>query len=145
NLLIVEVVRRHDAYYDSKVLPRSNDPKLEPGLDVLDEVLRAAHAKGIAVQAWVPIAPAYHPSYETIPPPDGWVWTEHGPSAPVADRWVTRTADGTWSEYLDVSLPAVQDHVTRIFAELAGYPVDGVHLDYARYAGADYGYHPAVL
>lgn len=145
NLLIVEVVRRQDAYYDSDVLPRTNDPKLEPGLDVLHEVLEAAHAKGIAVQAWVPIAPTYHSAYDDIPAPDGWVWTEHGPSAPVADRWVTRTRGGTWSEYLDPSLPAVVDHVAAIFAELAAYPVDGVHLDYVRYAGSEYGYHPDVL
>lgn len=51
NLLIVEVVRRQDAYYTSSVLPRTTDPKLEAGLDVLDHVLEQAHVRGIAVQA----------------------------------------------------------------------------------------------
>jgi hypothetical protein len=32
--------------------------------------------------------------------------TEHGINAPVAQRWVTRHHDGTWSTFLDPGVPA---------------------------------------
>lgn len=149
NLVIAQVARRHDAYYTSEVLPRTVDPRLEPGLDVLDELLTAAHAVGIQVHAWISVAPTYHDNaYRDLTPPPGWVHTEHGPGAPVADRWVTRVAgaDGAWSQYLDPGVPAVHDHVATIVGELASsYPLDGIHLDYVRYQSPQHGYNPIAL
>ncbi len=146
NTLVVEVVRRQDAYYDSDVLPRTTDPDVPAGFDVLAHVLDRAHARGLAVHAWVPILTAHHHVYDDLPTPPGWVWTEHGPDAPPSDRWVTRTADGAWSDHLDPGLPAVRQHVAAVMAEIAArYPVDGVHLDYVRYTDRDTGYHPAAL
>lgn len=144
--VIAQVARRHDAYYRSTVLPATADPDLEPGLDVLAELTRLAHAAGIEVHAWISIAPTWHAVYENLPAPAGWVPAEHGRTAPEADRWVSRTIDGAWSEYLDPALPEVRAHVRAIVAELASSTeVDGVHLDYARYASDREGYHPAAL
>lgn len=144
--VIAEVVRRQDAYYDSDVLPRTADPELEPGLDVLATLIEEAHAAGIEVHAWVPVAPTWHEQYEGLPAPAGWVSTEHGPDAPEADRWVTRTVDGVWEPYLDPALPQVRDHVAAIVREIATrYDVDGIHLDYVRYPSNAHGYHPAAL
>ena len=132
--VIAEVVRRQDAYYDSEVLPRTTDPALEPGLDVLDALIEEAHAAGLEVHAWIPFAPTWHEFYTDLPAPDGWVSTAHGPTAAEADRWVTRTVDGTWDTYLDPGLPEVRAHVAAIVGEIAAeYPVDGIHLDYVRY------------
>lgn len=144
--VIAEVVRRHDAYYTSDVLPRAVDPDLEPGLDVLAVLAEEAHAAGIAVHAWVPVAPTWHEVYADLPAPDGWLTADHGLQAPEADRWVTRTVDGTWDTYLDPGLPEVRAHVAAVVGELTTrYPVDGVHLDYARYASDRHGYHPRAL
>ncbi len=144
--VIAEVVRRHDAYYDSAVLPRTADPELEPGLDVLAALVEEAHAAGLEVHAWVPVAPTWHEQYAGLPAPAGWVATAHGPDAPEADRWVTRTVDGAWEPYLDPALPEVRAHVAAVVGEIAErYPVDGIHLDYVRYASAEHGYHPAAL
>ena len=147
NTLFVEVVRRQDAYYESDVLPRSNDPKFAPGFDMLAHVLDEAHARDMVVHAWYPILQTYHPgAYKDVPAPPGWIYTERGPGAPEAQRWVTRKADGTWAEYLDPALPEVKEHAARVFAELvARYPVDGIHLDYPRYDGMEYGFHPRAL
>jgi uncharacterized lipoprotein YddW (UPF0748 family) len=146
NLINVQVARRHDAYYRSSVLPATADPTLETGLDVLAEVLSAAHARGIEVHAWISVAPTWHPVYDSLPAPAGWLPVEHGVTAPVADRWVTRTFDGVWSTYLDPALPEVQDHVAAVAGELAArYPVDGIHLDYVRYESNRHGYHPRAL
>lgn len=144
--VIAQVARRHDAYYVSDVLPRTVDPQLAPGLDVLDELLTAAHARGLEVHAWYGVAPTWHRVYEELPAPDGWIATDHGRNAPEADRWVTRTASGTWSDYLDPGVPAVQAHVAAVVTELVErYPIDGIHLDYVRYSSAEHGYHPVAL
>lgn len=144
--VIAEVVRRQDAYYASDVLPRTADPALEPGVDVLATLIEVARPAGLEIHAWIPVAPTWHARYEGLPAPAGWVTAEHGPSAPEADRWVSRTVDGAWSEYLDPALPEVRDHVAAVVAELADrYPLDGVHLDYVRYADERHGYHPRVL
>ncbi len=146
NTLIVQVVRRHDAYYDSSVLPRTPDPRLRDGLDVLAEVIRRAEPAGIAVEAWIVVAPTYHHVYDGLTQPEGWVYRDHGRRAPEGQRWVSRAADGSWSDYLDVALPEVADHVTRVAVEIArGYRVSAVHLDYVRYEGPEWGYHPRAL
>lgn len=146
NTVIAEVVRRQDAYYESDVLPRTTDPALVEGFDALAYLVDAAHARGLQVEAWVPLMPAYHHVYDDLPAPPGWVWTEHGVDAPEDQRWVTRYADGTWDDHLDPALPAVRDHVAAVTAEIAReYDVDAVHLDYLRYVEGDTGYHPQVL
>ncbi len=153
NAVIAQVARRHDAYYVSDVLPRTPDPDVAPGFDVLDTLIELAHAQGIEVHAWYGVAPTYHGAYDDLPAPDGWIHTDHGQKAEDEDdRWVTRTHDGTWLDYLDPGVPEVQEHVAEVVAELvADYPVDGIHLDYVRYQEAardqpsDRGYNPRAL
>ncbi len=163
NMVIAQVVRRQDAYYDSDVLPRTPDPDIAPDFDVLAELIAAAHVRGIEVHAWYSVAPTWHGVYEGyiddgIPTPDGWVAAEHGHLAPPEDRWVTKLHGEEWvsdpedddfpaqSTYLDPGVPAVQDHVAEVVGEIAErYPVDGIHLDYVRYESATRGYNPAAV
>lgn len=146
NTVIAQVARRHDAYYDSDVLPRTPDPALAADFDVLAELLVAAHARDIEVHAWISVAPTTHQVYDDLPAPTGWVAATHGQDAPEADRWVSRRDDEVWSQYLDPGVPAVQDHVAAIVGELAErYLVDGIHLDYVRYESPRHGYHPIAL
>ncbi len=145
-MVIAQVARRHDAYYRSDVLPATADPALEEGLDVVEELVPLAHANGIEVHAWVSMAPTWHRVYEDLPAPTGWLPAEHGREAPEDERWVTRTVDGDWSEYLDPALPEVRDHLAAIAVELAmTTEVDGIHLDYVRYESARHGYHPDAV
>lgn len=144
--IVAEVVRRHDAYYDSDVLPRTSDPAFEPGLDVLATLISEAHAAGLEVHAWIPVAPTWHAAYDGLAAPADWLPAEHGLAAPERDRWVTRTVDGAWTEYLDPALPEVRAHVAAVVREIAeDYDVDGIHLDYVRYASQRHGYHPRAL
>ncbi len=144
NTVIVQVARRQDAYYASEVLPATPDPRLEDGLDLLEVLVPAAHDRGLSVQAWVSVLPAYHPAYDGLALPAGHVWREHGPDSD--DPWVTRSRDGTDGLYLDPGVPAVGGHVAAVAGELAAaYDVDAVHLDYVRYEDARWGYHPTSL
>lgn len=146
NTIFAQVARRHDAYYASSVLPPTPDPELEPGLDVLDALLAAADRRDVDVHAWIGIAPTWHEVYRDLDAPDGWIASDHGMDAPTEQRWVTRDIDGSWSDYLDPALPAVREHVAAVAVEIAErYPVDGIHLDYARYPSERHGYHPVAL
>ena len=145
NAVFVQVVRRHDAYYDSEVLPPTPDPALAPGFDVLAAAVDGGHARGLQVHAWFTVATAWHETYRELELPAGHVTRAHGPGA--ADPWMTVSRTGVQSrEYFDIGLPEVHGHVAGIVADIASrYAVDGVHLDYVRYDGPQWGYHPRAL
>lgn len=145
NAVFVQVIRRHDGYYDSAVLPPTPDPALEPGFDVLRAAVEGGHRRGLQVHAWITVATAWHEEYRDLELPPGHVTRDHGPDSD--DSWMTVSRNGTVSrEYFDVGLPELRDHVGAIVTDIASrYDVDGVHLDYARYAGAEWGYHPRAL
>jgi uncharacterized lipoprotein YddW (UPF0748 family) len=146
NVIIAQVARRHDAYYTSAVLPRTPDPGIAADFDVLAELIRVAHDRGMQVHAWYGVGPTYHDVYDGLPRPPGWMHTTHGLAAAEADRWVTRDRAGNWSSYLDPGVPEVQRHVGEVVGELASdYDLDGIHLDYVRYESAEYGYNPKAL
>lgn len=143
--VVAQVARRHDAYYDSGYLPPTPDPELEQGLDVLATLIELARPHGIQVHAWVSVGPAIHEAYADLTLPEGHVWLEHGPDS--SDSWMTVDVAGTVSrEHLDPGVPAVRDHAVAIVDDIASrYDVDGVHLDYVRYDGRQWGYNPAAL
>lgn len=145
NTVFVQVVRRHDAYYTSEVLPPTPDPARAPGFDVLAAAVSGGHARGLQVHAWFPVATAWHEAYRDLRLPAGHVIGDHGPGA--ADSWMTVSRTGVQSrEYFDIGLPELHSHVAGIVADIASrYAVDGVHLDYVRYDGAQWGYHPRAL
>jgi uncharacterized lipoprotein YddW (UPF0748 family) len=57
NAVFVQVIRRHDAYYGSQVLPRTPDPALARGFDVLAAAVDGGHARGLQIHAWITVAP----------------------------------------------------------------------------------------
>lgn len=145
NAVFVQVVRRHDAYYDARALPPTPDPALAPGFDVLAAAVDGGHARGLQVHAWFTVATAWHETYRDLQLPAGHVTRDHGPGT--ADPWMTVSSAGVQSrEYFDIGLPELHRHVAGVVADIASrYAVDGVHLDYVRYDGAQWGYHPRAL
>jgi uncharacterized lipoprotein YddW (UPF0748 family) len=143
--VFVQVARRHDAYYRSDVLPPTPDPGLTPGFDVLQAVIDGAGPRGLAVHAWITVTPALHPQYDPERLPPDHLWRTHGPDS--GDPWMTVSHGGVRSrEYLDPGLLEVRAHTGAVVAEIASrYPIDGMHLDYVRYDGAEWGYHPRAL
>jgi uncharacterized lipoprotein YddW (UPF0748 family) len=142
--VFVQVVRRHDAYFPSEVLPPTPDPALGD-LDLLGAAVEGGHRRGLQVHAWFTVATASHPVYDALELPPGHVLRDHGPGRD--DPWMTVSHAGVQSrDYFDIGLPEVHDHVAAIVTDIASrYDVDGVHLDYVRYDGAQWGYHPRAL
>jgi uncharacterized lipoprotein YddW (UPF0748 family) len=144
NTVIVEVVRRQDAYYRSDILPRTTDPAMPRDFDLLAHLVPEAKKRGLKVHAWVPVLPAYHSTYDRQTLPSNHVWRKHGPRS--SQPWTTRSSTGATSTYLDPGVPGVQTHVAAVMREIAArYDVDAVHLDYLRYESNAWGYHPTSL
>ncbi len=155
NTLIVQVRRRGDAYYNHTIEPRTEDPVLEAGFDALQYLIDRARPLGIEIHAWLNTLVAWN---SPVPPQDpNHIWNVHGPKAVGRDNWVSyyRTYDKTkkaWSDqltpsyYLDPGHPDVQDYTAAVYLNvIKQYQVDGIHLDYSRYAGLGWGFNPTSI
>lgn len=133
NALFVQVRKTGDAYFNRSDEPRATDIAGPKDFDPLAYVIRLAHASTprIAVHAWVNTFFAGAASR---------VYVRRG------DEWGDRTADGATAGYLDPGVPEVQIYLHRILMDLASnYELDGVHLDFVRYPGPQWGYSPEAL
>jgi uncharacterized lipoprotein YddW (UPF0748 family) len=104
----------------------------DPGFDPLRVAVDEAHALGLRIEAWVNVMPGW---FGSNPPttrahvhyahPEWFLHDDRGRRQPLNEHYVI----------LNPCLPAVRAHVASICAEIAErYDVDGVHLDYVRYA-----------
>ncbi len=133
NALIVQVRKGGDAYFNHADEPRALDIVGSRGFDPLAYVIRLAHASTprIEVHAWL------NTFYVSE---DSGVFLKNGAT------WGNRANDGSISGYLDPGNPAVQAYTHKIFMDLARhYDVDGLHMDFVRYAGANWGYTSTSL
>lgn len=136
NTIVAQVSRRQDALYASSRLPRLPEPGLADDLDVLAELVPAAHDRGLQVHAWSSVLPAYHEDYDALDLPANHVWQRHGPGSD--EPWVSADVNGDPGQFLDPGVPGVQEHVVGALTEIAAnYNVDAIHLDYLRYAQGD--------
>jgi uncharacterized lipoprotein YddW (UPF0748 family) len=160
NALFVQVRGRGDAFYSSRLVPRSLLLETRPaGFDPLARLLRRAHGLGLQVHGWMNVllvagfvgpwppghVAALHPEWLMVPQS---VAAEALAAPPEAWPNLIRDAASGDSEgfYLSPSAPGVPEHLEAVVRELVrGYPVDGLHLDFIRYPGADYDYSRAAL
>jgi uncharacterized lipoprotein YddW (UPF0748 family) len=132
NVLIVQVRKRGDAYFNRANEARALDIIGSRGFDPLSYVIELAHASRprIEVHAWL----------NTF-----FVGDTSGVYVKHAD-WANRTNDGATGGYLDPANPEVQAYTHKIFMDVAlNYDVDGVHMDFVRYPGVNWGYTSASL
>lgn len=165
NTLIVQVRGRADAFYRSGIEPRGESIREGGGFDPLSLTIEEAHARGMAVHAWVnthlvwgpttlPESPEHlvnaHPDWLAVPRALGG---ELAGVDPFDDRFVARliryasdnpsTVEGV---YTSPSHPAVQDRVHAVWLDLATrYDLDGIHFDYIRFPSAQYDYSVGAL
>lgn len=150
NAVFAQVRKRGDAYFNLGLEPRAAELGKQPGFDPLAELIKKAHAAQppIEVHAWLVVMPVARQG--EVPADPGHVFRQHGPDAPGDAQWITRSIDGaTVAEnnyFLDPGHPAAAQYLVNIIAGVVkNYAVDGVHLDYIRYAGSPWGYNPVSL
>lgn len=143
--IFAQVCGRAESYYDSDLLPLA--PGVEVGFDPLAYLLAEAHQRGIQVHAWVN---AYTISSITqIPEAPQHVLHRH-PEWILVDntgrslRNYQKATDDVPAIFLDPGAAGVRGFVASVVEEiLERYPVDGIHLDYIRYPGVQFGYSPS--
>jgi uncharacterized lipoprotein YddW (UPF0748 family) len=139
--VFLQVRGRGDAYYASRLVPAGQD--LTEGFDALAAALPAARELGLRVHAWLNVllvwsAPELPESASHVANAHpGWfvpLETRGGrkPSLEVGRRELDRLA--IEGHFLAPDHPGVVKHLEAVVRELvAGYAVDGLHLDYIRY------------
>ena len=160
NTLLVQVRGRGDAYYRSDLVPRAEQLAKQPtDFDPLQLTIELARKRGLEVHAWInlllvsslsrlPQSKAHvarrHPEWLVLPADLVDRVRQLPPGDPrrlsARSRYYgnNRKADGL---FLDPALPEVRDHILDVIRELVStYEMDGLHLDYVRYPGADPGY-----
>jgi len=152
NVLFVQVRGRGDAFYHSYFVPGpEGHPEIPRTFDPLEEIVRVAHENGIEVHAWFNMYFTW--SAETSPSAPGHPLNEHPDWFMVSSGGQNMGAgpasdfrsDVLEGRYLSPGLEAVRSYLSRVITEvIVTYNVDGVHLDYVRYPGRDYDFHPLV-
>ncbi|MBP6963578.1 MAG: family 10 glycosylhydrolase [Armatimonadetes bacterium] len=135
NVVIPEVRKCGDAFYDSAYENRATAITDPLPFDPLAEMITKAHAVGMEVHAWLVAYRIANSSATNAPP----VYYEH-------PEWLTRDSSGAYLNkdfyLLDQGVPGVQDYVCKIVLDIASkYDVDGVNFDYIRYQGNTWGYN----
>jgi len=147
--IFVQVRGRGDAYYNSNFVVRS---EYLNGIDwdPLEYTLNQAHIHSLKVHAWLNILLLW--SADQRPKNENHLLIQH-------PEWCSVDADGvkdiqrhaadfaklgTEGIYLSPLVPEVRDYLVDVIRELATkYQLDGIHLDYIRYAKNCYDYNPA--
>lgn len=148
-LLFVQVRGRGDAYYYSTVEPAAPDLAYPiESFDPLEYLLVRARTAGISVHAWVNVFYVWSDG-ESVPPP-GHVLIEH-PDWAITDATGVRMDERNpsyWQElgvegyFLDPFIPEVRAYTARVVEDLVSrYNLDGIHLDYIRFPGVQFGYN----
>jgi uncharacterized lipoprotein YddW (UPF0748 family) len=151
--LLFQVRGNASTFYPSKLEPWAAElGGADPGFDPLALALKHAHQRGLRLQAWVNVVPAW---WGKGPPADAkhvvnvhpeWLWYDaKGTRQPYSERFYIS---------LNPCLPEVRGYLVAVLEELLeNYEVDGLHLDYIRFPneppatpkGLDYPRDPRTL
>jgi len=153
NTVLFQVRGNGTAFYESKMEPWADElGGRNPGFDPLAVACREAHARNIALHAYINVLPAWR---GTNPPTNpnqlynrrpGWFWFDQtGRRQPLQSFYVS----------LNPCLPEVRRYIVDVCHDIVSrYDVDGLHLDYIRFPneppasgppGADYPRDPRTV
>ena len=148
--LFVQIYRGGKAWYPSELADTAPYKRVRAAggdTDTLQVLIEGAHARGMRVHAWVnvlslsknakaPLLRDLGPSAVTVDQKGRSVLDYPDYEVPEPDRqWVRMGTPAIW---LDPAVPAVAERIVATYAELLrNVPgLDGLHLDYIRYADA---------
>lgn len=151
NHVFVQVRGRGDAYYNSLLVPKSplvRDSRFDP----LAYAVTRGHELGLNVHAWVT---TYLLWSARTPPETGnhayhmhpeWLEVDAGGSAHRDVDLGAPRNESFEGIFLSPVHPEVNGYLQAVFTEiLLNYNIDGLHLDYCRFADLDYGYNEEGL
>ena len=148
NVLFVQVVVGGYAYYNSKILPRSENLKNQPpDFDPLQMMIDEGHKAGLQIHAWINCYVVW--SMATLPKAKNHVFYQHPDWFMIDDNGRSMTdyskkdmvLEVTEGMYINPGKPEVIDWLHSIFMEVArNYDADGVHFDFVRYPGLQFGW-----
>lgn len=166
NTLLVQVRGRGDAFYNGGVETRAASLAAQGDtFDPLAETLARAKAAGLRVHAWVNVnlvssateLPASrehviyeHPEWLMVPRELAPELLTTDPRSPEylgrLARWTRANDAAVEGLYVSPVHPDAAAYIASVVGDLAArYAVDGVHLDYVRYPGADFDYSRGAL
>ena len=166
NALFVQVRGRGDAYYHSDLEPRGALIARQPAtFDPLGRVIEQAHARGIAVHAWVNVnlvsdtgtLPSSrdhiirrHPEWLMVPRALADRAAATDPRSPAyldsLVRWTRANIARVEGLYASPIRRDARAHAVAVARDLARrYALDGLHLDYVRFPNENFDYSPAAL
>lgn len=133
NTVLWQVRGNATVAYPSELEPWSQEfDYRDPGYDPLALAVEEAHAQGLRIEAWVNVLPGWRGPQQ--PPIENQLYRTH-------PDWFIRDARGhrqpltDFYSILNPCLPEVRKHISAVIEEIASrYPIDGVHMDYVRYA-----------
>ncbi len=161
NALFVQVRGRGDAFYASRLVPRSPLLQGQPAaFDPLARLLERARQRGLEVHAWVNVLlvagfnqPLSHGHVATEHP--DWLMVPKSSARAVVTRRGSGLRDVIRRDrgdgdvegfYLSPAAPEVADHLEKVVRELVHtYRLDGLHLDFIRYPSPDFDYSRSAL
>ncbi|MCK4342189.1 MAG: family 10 glycosylhydrolase, partial [Phycisphaerae bacterium] len=119
--------------YPSRIEPWSREYDYrDPGFDPLAIAVEQAHRHGLRIEAYINVMPGWKGK---VPPPISEQLYNTHPDWFLHDDAGRRQPLGDFYVILNPCLPEVRRHIVSVIGEIvARYDVDGVHLDYVRYA-----------
>ncbi|MEP7200501.1 MAG: family 10 glycosylhydrolase, partial [Chloroflexota bacterium] len=150
NVVFAQVRKRGDAYFNQTIEPRADDLRALPDFDPLAYLIARAHAANppIEVHAWLNALSIANAN--ELPTDPSHIFAQHGPDASGDALWLASNANGRFIAdnlyFLDPGHPAAAQHIVNVYLNLVrNYDVDGIHLDFIRYAGNQWGYNLVSL
>ncbi|UCG15800.1 MAG: family 10 glycosylhydrolase [Phycisphaerales bacterium] len=140
NTVIFQIRGNGTVFYPSKIEPWAEQFNFtDPSFDPLKVAIREAHKRGLLLEAYVNVMPAWRgpdePAnrkqlYHTHPE---WFWYDKdGKRQPLVHQVGDRRQG--WYVSLNPCLPEVREYLVEVFHEIVSrYDVDALHLDYIRF------------
>ncbi len=133
NTVLWQVRGEGTVLYRSRIEPWSAEYGYrDPGFDPLRVAVEEAHRNGLRIEPWVNVMPGW--KGPKPPPVRNQLWHTH-PDWFLRDAAGKRQPLGKFYVILNPCLPEVRHYIASVIEEIVtNYDVDGVHLDYVRYA-----------